>query len=64
MLLLIIIFRPQGLLPEKPTKMRGLDYGQFHDELGKKGVKIPERRAEKANILQRLLSVRKKATSQ
>ena len=64
MLLLIIIFRPQGLLPEKPTKMRGLDYGRFHDELGKKGVKVPERRAEKANILQRLLSVRKKATSQ
>jgi hypothetical protein len=44
--------------------MRGLDYGRFHDELGKKGVKVPERRAKKANILQRLLSVRKKAASQ
>jgi branched-chain amino acid transport system permease protein len=61
MLLLIIIFRPQGLLPEKPTKMRGLNYGKFYDEMEEKGVKVPEKKAEKANIFKRLLSVRKKA---
>ncbi|UCD44015.1 MAG: branched-chain amino acid ABC transporter permease [Candidatus Bathyarchaeota archaeon] len=58
MLLLIIIFRPQGLLPEKPTTMRGLDYDRFHDELEKKGVKVPEREARKENIFRRLLSGR------
>jgi len=56
MLLLIILFRPQGLLPEKPTKMRGLDYDGFHDELENKGIKIPEKKAKKDNIFQRLLS--------
>lgn len=55
MLLMIIIFRPQGLLPEKPTKMRGLDYDGFHNELKNKGIKIPERETRK-NIFQRLLS--------
>jgi len=55
MLLLIIIFRPQGLLPEKPTKMRGLDYDGFHDELEKKGINVPEKKAKKDNIFQRLL---------
>lgn len=54
MLLLIIIFRPQGILPEKSTTIRGLDYDKFHDELEKKGVKVPEREA-KENIFQRLL---------
>jgi len=58
MLLLIIIFRPQGLLPEKPTKMRGLNYEKFHDELENKGVKVPEKKAKKGNIVQRLLSRR------
>lgn len=56
MLLMIIIFRPQGLLPEKPTKMRGLDYEKLHNELEKKGIKVPERETRKENILQRLLS--------
>jgi len=60
MLLLIILFRPQGLLPEKPTKMRGLDYDKLHDELENKGVKVPEKKAEKGNIFQRLLSRRSK----
>ena len=60
MLLLIIIFRPQGLLPEKPTKMRGLDYDKLHDELDNKGVKVPEKKAKKDNIFQRLLSRRLK----
>lgn len=55
MLLLIIMFRPQGLLPEKPTKMRGLDYERFHDELESKDVKIPPKRAEKKKFLRRLL---------
>jgi len=59
MLLLIIIFRPRGLLPEKPTKMRGLDYDRFHHELEEKGVKIPEREARK-NLFQRLLRRLKK----
>ncbi len=56
MLLMIIIFRPQGLLPEKPTKMRGLDYEKLHNELEKKGIKVPERETRKENIFQRLLS--------
>jgi len=56
MLLLIIIFRPQGLLPEKPTTMRGLDYDGFHNELEKKGVKVPERETRKENIFRRLLA--------
>jgi len=55
MLLLIIIFRPQGILPEKPTKMRGLDYDKLHDELEKKGVKLPEKKVSKKNIFRRLL---------
>lgn len=55
MLLLIILFRPQGLLPEKPIKMRGLDYDKLHDELENKGVKVPEKKAKKDNIFQRLL---------
>lgn len=56
MLLMIIIFRPQGLLPEKPTKMRGLDYEKLHKELEKKGIKVPEIETRKENIFQRLLS--------
>jgi len=60
MLLLIILFRPQGLLPEKPTKMRGLDYDKLHDELENKGVKVPEKKVKKKNIFQRLLSRRLK----
>ena len=60
MLLLIIIFRPQGLMPEKPTKMRGLDYDKLHDELENKGVKVPEKKVKKENIFQRLLSRRSK----
>jgi len=55
MLLLIIMFRPQGLLPERPTKMRGLDYEKFHDELENKDVKVPSKRAAKKTILERLL---------
>lgn len=54
-LLLIIIFRPQGLIPEKPTKMRGLNYEQFHDELEGRGVKVPRKRIEKKTLFQRLL---------
>jgi len=57
---LIILFRPQGLLPEKPIKMRGLDYDKLHDELENKGVKVPEKKAKKDNIFQRLLSRRLK----
>lgn len=56
MLLMIILFRPQGLLPEKPTKMRGLDYEKLHNELEKKGIKVPERETRKENIFQRFLS--------
>jgi branched-chain amino acid transport system permease protein len=55
MLLLIIMFRPQGLLPEKPTKMRGLDYERFHDEMESKNVKVPPKRAARKTILRRLL---------
>lgn len=43
MLLMIIIFRPQGLLPERPTKMRGLDYQKYYTELESKGVKVPRK---------------------
>ena len=60
MLLLIIVFRPQGILPEKSTKMRGLDYDKLNDELMNKGIKIPEKKAKKDNIFQRLLSRRLK----
>jgi hypothetical protein len=60
MLLLIIVFRPQGILPEKSTKMRGLDYDELNDELMNKGIKIPEKKAKKDNIFQRLLSRRLK----
>jgi branched-chain amino acid transport system permease protein len=56
MLLLIIIFRPQGLIPEKPTKMRGVNYEQVEDEMREKGIKIPEKQVrQKKTIIQRLL---------
>jgi len=61
MLLLIILFRPQGLLPEKPIKMSGLDYDKLHDELENKGIKVPEKKAKKDNIFQRLLPRRGKS---
>lgn len=54
MLLMIIVFRPQGLMPEKPTKMRGLNYEKFQDELESKGVKIPKKRVKEKTFLQRL----------
>jgi len=53
-LLMIIVFRPQGLLPEKPTKMRGLDYEKFDDELESKGIKIPKKSVKKKTFFQRL----------
>jgi len=53
-LLLIILFRPQGLLPEKPTKMRGLNYEKFQDELENKGIKIPKKSVKKKTFFQRL----------
>jgi len=40
-LLLIIMFRPEGLIPEKPVKMPGINYSQLHNELKEKGVKVP-----------------------
>jgi hypothetical protein len=56
MLLLIIIFRPQGLIPERPTKMRGLNYEQVEDEFREKGLKLPEKQAKlETNIIKRLL---------
>ena len=51
MLLLIIVFRPQGLIPERPTKMRGLNYEQVEDELREKGLKIPEKHVRRENII-------------
>ncbi len=54
-LLLIIMFRPQGLVPEKPIKMRGLNYGRFIGELEDKGIKVPTKKSvEKKKLLQRL----------
>jgi len=56
MLLLIIIFRPQGLIPERPTKMRGLNYEQVEDEFREKGIKLPEKQAKRENVfIKRLL---------
>jgi branched-chain amino acid transport system permease protein len=56
MLLLIIIFRPQGLIPERPTKMRGLNYEQVEDEFREKGIKLPEKQAERGStLIKRLL---------
>ena len=40
-LLLIIMFRPEGLIPEKPIKMPGINYSQLHNELKEKGVQVP-----------------------
>jgi len=53
-LLLIILFRPQGLLPEKPTKMRGLNYEKLRDELESKGIKIYKKMVKEKTFLQRL----------
>jgi len=56
MLLLIIVFRPQGLIPERPTKMRGLNYEQVEDEIRKKGIKLPEKQVKREKtIIKRLL---------
>ena len=56
MLLLIIIFRPQGLIPERPTKMRGLNYQQVEEEIREKGIKVPEKQAKRGNtVIKRLL---------
>ena len=54
MLLLIIMFRPQGLVPEKPTKMRGLNYEKFTGWLERKGVKIPKKESKEKTFFQRL----------
>jgi branched-chain amino acid transport system permease protein len=55
-LLLIIIFRPQGLIPERPTKMRGLNYEQVEDELREKGIKLPQKQAKREiTLIKRLL---------
>jgi len=56
MLLLIIIFRPQGLIPERPTKMRGLNYEKVEDEFREKGIKLPKEQAKREDtIIKRLL---------
>ena len=56
MLLLIIVFRPQGLIPERPTKMRGLNYEQVEDEMREKGIKLPEKPVKmKKTLIQRIL---------
>jgi branched-chain amino acid transport system permease protein len=56
MLLLIIIFRPQGLIPEKPTMMRGLNYEQVEEEMREKGVKVPEKQVgQEKTLIQRIL---------
>lgn len=56
MLLMIIVFRPQGLIPERPTKMRGLNYEQVEEEFKEKGVKLPEKQARlEKTIIKRLL---------
>ncbi|KYH37134.1 MAG: branched-chain amino acid ABC transporter permease [Candidatus Bathyarchaeota archaeon B23] len=52
-LLVIIMFHPEGLIPEKPTKVRGLNYKRFIEELERRGIKVPKR-SEKKNPLQRL----------
>jgi len=53
-LLLIIVFRPQGLIPEKPTKMRGLNYKKFMDKLKSMGIKVPKKRDGEKTFLQRI----------
>ncbi len=42
-LLIIIMFHPQGLIPEKPTKMRGLNYENIRKKLESVGIKLPKR---------------------
>jgi len=42
-LILVMAFRPQGILPEKPTRMRGLNYRQMLERLAGKSAEKTER---------------------
>lgn len=59
-LLLIIMFRPQGLIPEKSASMRGFNYKKFMEKLKDKGIKTPEVKEKKESILKQITKKLKK----
>lgn len=53
-LLLIIMFRPQGLIPEKPTRVRGLNYDELLNKLGNKMSKTGKKAISEEGFLERI----------
>lgn len=53
-LLLIIMFRPQGLIPERSTRIRGFNYRKFFENLQEKGIQPPGEK-EKENLISKLI---------